>query len=124
MGPFVDFPNNGSSMAGNQSGCVSMILRLALLFCAIDLCGCYFANQRAFEHRVRNKVAVGMPVEDAIARLSDLRLNCTGASPAVCSRIRQSLMPYSCVERVRLYWTEQTRRVSNIEIPEIACAGL
>jgi hypothetical protein len=33
-------------------------------------------------------------------------------------------MPYSCVERVRLQWGEQTKQVTKIEIPEIACSGL
>jgi hypothetical protein len=103
---------------------MSVLAGLALSFCVIDLSGCYFANQNAFEHRVRAQVAVGMPVEDAIARLSDIRLDCTRANPADCSRIRQGLMPYSCVERVRVYWTEQTQRVSNIQIPKVACAGL
>ena len=103
---------------------VSVLAGLALLFCVIDLSGCYFPNQRAFEDRVRTKIAVGMPVEEAIARLSDMRLDCTRANPADCSRARQSLMPYSCVERVRVSWTDQSKRVSNIEIPKIACAGL
>lgn len=80
-------------------------------------------NQRAFEHRVLNEVAVGMPVKDAIARLSTMRLDCSRGNPADCSRIRQSLMPYSCIERVRVSWTDQTQGVSNIEIPKIACAG-
>ena len=102
---------------------MSVFVRLALLFGVTDLNGWYFANQRAFEHRVLNQVAVGMPVEDAIARLSVMRLDCSRGNPEDCSRIRQSPMPYSCVERVRVSWTEQTHRVSNIEIPRIACAG-
>jgi hypothetical protein len=101
-----------------------MLARLALVLCVIDLSGCYFRNQKAFEQRVQTHVAVGMPMQDAIARLADMRLTCTGANPADCSRIRQSLMPYSCVERVRLQWGEQTKQVTKIEIPEIACSGL
>lgn len=97
---------------------------LTLLLCATGLSGCYFRNQKAFERRVEGLVSVGMPVQQALARLSDLRLTCTVANPADCSRIRQSLMPYSCVERVRVYWMEQTQRVTRIEIPPIACAGL
>jgi hypothetical protein len=97
---------------------------LVLLLCTIVLSGCYFRNQKAFEHRVRNHVAVGMPLQDAIARLSDMRLTCTRGNPSECSRIRQGLMPYSCVERVRLHWMEQAQQVTEVEIPEIACAGL
>jgi hypothetical protein len=97
---------------------------LVLLLCTIVLSGCYFRNQKAFEHRIQNHVAVGMPLQDAIARLSEMRLTCTRGNPSECSRIRQSLMPYSCVERVRLHWTEQAQQVTEVEIPEIACAGL
>ena len=100
------------------------LLEIAVLFCALDLSGCYFRDQQAFEHRVQSHVAVGMSAQDAIARLSDLRLTCTGTHPADCSRIRQSLMPYSCIERVRLYWSEQTQRITKVEIPKIACTGL
>jgi hypothetical protein len=90
----------------------------------MGLSGCYFRNQKAFERRVQSEVAVGMPVHDALLRLSDMRLSCIGGNPADCSRVRQSLMPYSCVERVRVHWTEQTQRITRIEIPEIACTGL
>jgi hypothetical protein len=101
-----------------------LLVTLALLLCAVDLSGCYFRNQTAFERRVQGHVVVGMPVQDAIARLSEMRLSCTRANPADCSRIRQGVMPYSCIERVRLHWTEQTQQVTKIEIPEIACTGL
>lgn len=101
-----------------------LLFKLALLFCVIGLSGCYFRNQKTFERRVQSEVAIGMPVQDAIARLSNMRLSCTRSDPADCSRIRQSLMPYSCVERVRVHWTDQTLRVTEIEIPEIVCAGL
>jgi hypothetical protein len=97
---------------------------MALVLCAVDLTGCYLRNQKAFECRIQARVAVGMPKQDAIARLSELRLSCTASNPADCSRVRQSLMPYSCVERVRLHWAEQTQQITKIEIPEIACAGL
>jgi hypothetical protein len=98
--------------------------KLGLLLCAIDLSGCRFRDQGAFGHRVQSEVAVGMPVQVAIARLSDMQLNCTRANPADCWRVRQEPMPNSCVERIRLYWMEQTRRITRIEIPELACAAL
>ena len=101
-----------------------LIIKLSFLACAVCLSGCYFRNQEAFERRVNGVVAVGMPLHDALPQLSKMRLSCTLANPADCSRLRQSLMPYSCVERVRMYWEEQTQRVTRIEIPQIACAGL
>jgi len=100
------------------------LVRLTLLLAAISMSGCYFPDQRALEYRVQSKVAVAMPVQDAMAQLSQMRFDCVRANPADCSRLRESLMPYSCVERVRVYWSEQTRLVAKIEIPKIACAGL
>jgi hypothetical protein len=111
-------------MARTQNSTRAPLAKLALVLCAIDLSGCYFRNQEAFEHRVQTHVAVGMRMQDAITRLTEMRLTCTGANPADCSRIRQSVMPYSCVERVRLHWEDQTKRVTEVEIPKIACAGL
>jgi len=96
----------------------------ALLLAVSGLSGCYFRNQKSFERRVESTISAGMPLQQAVSRLSDLRLTCTLVNPADCSRIRQSLMPYSCVERVRLYWSGETQQVTRIEIPEIACAGL
>jgi hypothetical protein len=99
------------------------LARLVLLLLIIDLNGCYVANQKAFEQWVRSEIAVGMPIQTALARLSYLRFDCTASAPSDCSRVRQSLLPYSCVERVRAYWAEQTQLVSNVEISQIACAG-
>lgn len=96
---------------------------LALLLGAMGLSGCYFRNQKSFERRVESVISVGMPLQLAVSRLSDLRLTCAIVNPADCSRIRKSLMPYSCVERVRVYWSGETQQVTRIEIPEIACAG-
>ena len=97
----------------------------AALICTLDLSGCYFRNQRAFESRVQKRVAVGIPLRVAVAHLADIRLTCTTNNPAECTRIRQSLMPYSCVERVRLFWAEDAARpITRIEVPAIACAGL
>jgi hypothetical protein len=97
---------------------------LVLALPVLGLSGCYFRNQKSFERRVERAVSTGMPLHQAVTRLSDLRLTCTLVNPADCSRIRQSLMPYSCVERVRLYWSGEAQQVTRIEIPEIACAGL
>lgn len=102
----------------------SAVRKFVLLLCLLGLGGCYVVNQQKFERRVYREVAVGMSVDDALARLTDIGLTCTATNPAECSRVRQSLMPYSCVERVRVHWTDPARRVTNIEIPAIACAGL
>ena len=101
-----------------------LLATVGLALCAQALTGCYVCNQKAFENRVQAHIAVGMPMQAAIAKLADMRLICSSGNPAECSRIRQSLLPYSCVERVRLHWMKSTQQVTKIEIPEIACAGL
>jgi hypothetical protein len=59
-----------------------------------------------------------------VAALDERKMHCNGENPLDCSRLRQSLMPYSCVERVRLYSSGSDRVVTEIEIRKIACAGL
>ena len=94
----------------------------AIAFMGIS--GCYFANQPRLENTVRAHIAVGMPLSTAIGNASALRFKCIGANPADCTRLRQSIMPYSCVERFRLFSSGAPAKVDGIEIPKIACAGL
>jgi hypothetical protein len=98
-------------------------LVLVLGFSAL-LSGCYFVDQPKFEASVHKQVSVGMPLQTAVVALSQRKMDCSGENPVDCSRIRQSLMPYSCIERVNLYSTGTDRLVTEIQIPKIACAGL
>jgi hypothetical protein len=96
---------------------VAALLPMALLN------GCYVANQSRFEQTVHKHVSVGMPLLAAVANFSELKLQCTGNNPVVCSRIRQGFL-YSCVERVELHWSAAPQVVNAINIGHIACAGL
>ncbi len=99
--------------------------RLSLILVGVALLnGCYFVNQPRFEASVHRQVTVGMPLQSAVAALSQLKLHCDGHDPLDCSRLRQSLLPYSCVERVRLYLSTVDPVITEIQIPKIACAGL
>jgi hypothetical protein len=98
--------------------------RLIFLAGVALLSGCYIANQPEFEASIHKRVSVGMPLQTAVAALAERKLQCHGENPVDCSRLRQSLMPYSCVERVHLYSSGPDRVVSEIQIPKIACAGL
>jgi hypothetical protein len=98
--------------------------RLFALTGAALLSGCYFVNQPKFEASINRRVSVGMPLQAAVAALGERKMHCNGENPVDCSRLRQSLMPYSCVERVRLYSSGSDRLVTEIQIPRIACAGL
>ena len=97
---------------------------LAGVVICLTITGCYFVNQPRFERTVHAHIALGMPLELAVSNASAMHMKCSGDSPVDCSRLRQSLMPYSCVERVRLYSSGAPSVVDVIDIPKIACAGL
>jgi hypothetical protein len=96
-------------------------LRRTALFVSLILSGCYVANQSRLEDSVHRRIAVGMTLQSAVAEAARMKFHCNGSGPVDCSRIRGGLMPYSCVERVRVYGNVTVERV---EIPGIACAGL
>ena len=97
---------------------------LAVACLTAALAGCYSPNQKAFEKEVHTLVQPGMPVSAAVAQLTQRGFNCTG-EPITCSRIRQRLLPSSCVERVNLEATGQSSSaLLSVEIRPIVCAGL
>jgi hypothetical protein len=88
------------------------------------LSACYFVRQEKFEESVHAWIRVDMPFSQAISILGSKGLICAGNQPVSCSRIRQGLQPYSCVERVNVSFTDPYMLVSEIQIPKIHCAGL
>lgn len=88
------------------------------------LTACYSPNQPAFDASVQKQVAVGMPLATAVANLGRLKLACSGESPVTCDRIRQRLLPSSCIEKVRLTVARPSNIVEAVEVPPIVCAGL
>jgi hypothetical protein len=86
--------------------------------------GCYFANHARLERTAHAHVAVGMPLAAAISNASAISFKCNSATPVSCTRLRQSLLPYSCVERIKLYSYGTPAVVDAIVVPKIACAGL
>lgn len=100
-------------------------MRKALFLIApVLLSACYFVHQDRFEKSVHSWIRVDMPFSQAISILGSKGLICSGNKPASCSRVRQGLQPYSCVERVNVSFTDPYMLVSEIQIPKIVCAGL
>jgi len=95
-----------------------------MVLLALALGGCYRANQTRFEQSVHGQVSVGMPLQTAVTNVGKLKLECTGVNPLYCTRIRDGLMPYSCLERVVLHWSDPDRTLSAVDIPPIACTSL
>jgi hypothetical protein len=120
--PEGEAPQRAFSTARAPRPMVARALAVACLTAA--LAGCYSPNQKAFEKEVHTLVQPGMPVSAAVAQLTQRGFNCTG-EPITCSRIRQRLLPSSCVERVNLEATGQSSSaLLSVEIRPIVCAGL
>lgn len=94
---------------------------------ASSLSGCYMVNQQAYTNYVNERVKPEMTLVQAVDILSSDGFNCDSHSSApatTCTRNRQSLLPYTCVERVNLTQKGQSAVVKEVEIPPIVCGGL
>jgi hypothetical protein len=99
--------------------------RMAIGAClSVFLSACYSPNQHMFERNVGKLVQVGMPVSMAMDRLSSRGFACNGNHPITCARLRQRLLPSSCVERVNLQPDDQESVLNRVDVPPIVCAGL
>ena len=99
-------------------------MRYILLIVLFMLGGCYTVNQEKFAKYAEAQVRVGMPIPDAIGHLSSDGFDCDDKAARLiisCTRIRQSLMPYSCIERINIMQSGGT--VSSVQIHPIVCAG-
>jgi hypothetical protein len=98
-----------------------------LIAASAMLAGCL--HQSVFEKTVLSRIQPGMSREEAISRLEKLELACrpmraTDNSNAwtACTRQKPRLLD-GCIQRVN-FKTTQEDKVSKIEIPDPACAGL
>ena len=97
------------------------------VFLALPLAGCYTVHQDRFAAYAGGIVQVGMPMAQAQQRLSAEGFSCgpRDFAPAVsCTRTRQSLLPYTCIERVNLVPAMETQSIDSVQVPPIVCAGL
>lgn len=98
-----------------------------VLFALVSLPGCYTVNQERFSAYAVSAVSAGMPLEAATVRLQKDGFHCDPRSSApatTCTRDRQSLLPYTCVERINLTAREDRSIIARVEVPQIMCAGL
>lgn len=91
------------------------------------LAGCYTVNDGQFSSDMTTLVRPGMHMNAAIERLNIQGFGCDSRSAApatTCTKTRQSLLPYTCIERVNLIPAVGLATVERVDIPKIACAGL
>ena len=106
-----------------------MLLRtLYVLILSASVVGCYMPNQTSLERQVSRTISTGVPLSQAVAKLSAQRFTCDSKPSSTgqlsCSRIRQRLLPSSCVERVVMTVSPAESSVSAIDVRPIVCAGM
>ncbi len=82
---------------------------ITVLWVALALQGCYVPNEREGGRR---------------KDLERPRVRLQRRCPLTCARIRQRLIPSSCVEKVRLQFSQDGAVVRGTEIQPVVCAGL
>jgi hypothetical protein len=99
----------------------------ALLFGISGCAGMSPKDNAKFQAVVAKNVSVGMPFVTAIEHLVKAGFSCDDrvAAPAVsCDRLRYSILPFTCIQRVNLM-TDVERKIVVEVIPRpIGCAGL
>jgi hypothetical protein len=99
-------------------GCTALYVLLSAA-----LTSCYSQNQQRLDKEIRGLAYPGMTVPTAIDHLSSHGFACEGDHPLSCSRIRQRLLPSSCVERVNIDPAERAAVLTVVDVRPIACAG-
>jgi hypothetical protein len=95
--------------------------------CLLCLGGCYTVNNERFAADMHKLVAPGLDMASATKHLEANKFTCDSVSvtpPSTCTRTRQSLLPYTCIERVNLVPATEKPGVERLDIPQIVCAGL
>ena len=80
-----------------------------------------------FQSIVAKNVTPGMPLATATQHLHNAGFSCDdrAAAPDItCTRDRQSLLPYACIQRVNLTTDSSRTTVTTVTPMPIACAGL
>jgi len=92
----------------------------------LALTGCYTVDNERFARHVDSLARPGMTVAQARHRLEADGFNCDPRSVAgavTCSKTRQSLLPYTCIERVDLRPRDEHLAAEKVEVQQIMCAG-
>ena len=109
---------------------LSLIARsAALVTILLGISGCPGMGPRAnarFHAVVAKNVTVGMPLVTAVEHLVRAGFSCDDkVAPAVyCTRDRQSLLPYACMQRVNLITDAERKTILEVTPLPIGCAGL
>lgn len=101
------------------------ILMLATAAAAAALAGCYTVDQARLRTFVNQTVEPGMPLDQAMTRMSTEGFQCdvkNGAALVVCSRPQKRAMQGDCLERVTLTRDLDKKTLTAVDVVPIWCA--
>lgn len=112
---------------GDMKAIAFTLLGAALL---AGISGCASMNRSdnaKFQAVVAKSVSPGMPFVSGLEHLVKAGFTCDdrGSAPAVtCTRMRQNILPYACIQRVDLKTDSDRKTIVEVTPKPIACAGL
>jgi hypothetical protein len=107
---------------------IAFILFGAALLACVDGCaGMSPSDNVKFQAVVAKNVAAGMPFVIGIKHLVQAGFTCDerGSAPAVtCTRMRQNILPYTCIQRVDLKTDSDRKTIVEVTPEPIVSTGL
>jgi hypothetical protein len=100
---------------------------MALLVGVSGCAGMSPSDNTKFQAVVARTVSPGMPFVTGIKHLVKAGFTCDNggsASAVICTRMRQNVLPYACIQRVDLKTDSDRKRIVEVTPEPIACAGL
>lgn len=95
--------------------------------CLLLLGGCYTVNNERFAADIHKLLEPGFDMASATRNLEAIGFSCDSVSAApwtTCTKTRQGILPYTCIERVNLMPASKQTGVERVDMPQIMCAGL
>ena len=107
---------------------MAFILLGAALLAGVGGCaGSSHSDNVNFQAVVAKSVSPGMLLVAGIEHLTKAGFSCDnrGSVPAVaCTRMRQNILPYACIQRVDLKTDSERKTIVEVTPEPIVCAGL
>ena len=107
-----------------------MCNRLVIFILLTSLCGCAGMSKEdndKFQKDVAKNVSAGMSVITALEHLANAGFSCderSVASKITCTRMRENILLYSCIQRVNISVDSSRKIVDAVDPDPIACAGM
>jgi hypothetical protein len=107
---------------------IAFVLARAALLVGVGGCaGMSPSDNATFQAVVAKSVSPGMPFVTGIKHLVKVGFTCDdrGSAPAItCTRMRQNILPYTCIQRVDLKTDSDRKTIVEVTPEPIVCAGL